>query len=376
MLHARISGYLMLSLLLTAGGAFAQVPKFIISTVAGAPALGTAPIPGPAAALGYLSGLAVDSAGNTYFTSFNPNIGKPQNFVLKLDPNGILTRFAGTDQQGYSGDGGPAAEAQLSSASAVAVDNSGNVYIADAGRIRRVSSNGIITTVVGNGVGGDAGDGGPAVNASLNAPQALAVDASGNLYIAEGINRIRKVSPDGIITTVAGNGSYGYSGDGGPATAAQIGQVNRLAVDKSGKLYLADNFIFEDDLNCIYMASLRVRMIGADGVITTVAGSGPVGFFGDGGPASQAQLNSVGGLAANADGVLYIADGYRIRAVTGGIIATVAGVGGHGFSGDGGPALKAEFSDLSGLALMTQAVYISPMVYGFARSRPVGSLQR
>jgi uncharacterized protein (TIGR03437 family) len=233
---------------------------------------------------------------------------------------GIITTVAGNGYAGFSGDGGPATSASLDFPAGVAVDGSGNIFIADTFnyRIRKVYPNGTITTVAGNGIQGISADGGPATSASLIYPQGVAVDALGNLFIAD-LWRIRKVSTSGIITTVAGNGYAGFSGDGGPATSAQFLKAVGVAVDSSGNLFIADY-----DNN-------RIRKVSANsGIITTVAGIGVGvgGFSGDGGPATSAWLASPTGVAVDASGNLFIADygNNRIRKVsTTGIITTVAG---------------------------------------------------
>ena len=182
----------------------------------------------------------------------------------------------------------------------VAVDASGNLFIADASnsRIRRVSAGGIITTVAGNGTGGFSGDGGPATSASLGnsvgGPQSIAVDAAGNLFIADtDNNRIRKVSADGMITTFAGDGTVGFAGDGGPATSAAFSYLARIAVDASGNLFIADGN--------------RIRKVLPTGVVTT-AGNKSAGFSGDGGPATAASLSGARGIAVDAFGNLFITD--------------------------------------------------------------------
>jgi hypothetical protein len=261
-------------LLLLGCGSFGWAQQYVISTIAGGVPPPT-PIAGVQASIGFPQGIAVDNAGNTYFTALN--------CVFKLDSNGVMTRVAGNSRPGYSGDGGPATSAQLSEdAYGVAVDASGNIYIADYenNRIRKVSAAGIITTVAGNGSAGYSGDGGPATSAQLDLPSGVAVDATGNLYIADTFNsRIRKVSAAGIITTVAGNGSIGYSGDSSPATSARLSYPLGVAVDATGNLYIADSY------------NHRIRKVSAAGIITTVAGNGSPGYHGDGGPATSAQLN-------------------------------------------------------------------------------------
>ncbi len=188
-------------------------------------------IPGASAFLRGVDWVAVDGAGNVFFTT--------EYLVLRLDAvTGILSPVAGNGTQGFSGDNGPATSAQLSP-TGVAVDSAGNLYIADRNRIRKVSG-GVITTVAGNGTSGFSGDNGPATSAQLSAAD-IAVDSAGNLYIADVFNPgIRKVS-DGVIATVAGNGTYGFSGDNGPATSAQLSQPTGVAVDSAGNVYVADS---------------------------------------------------------------------------------------------------------------------------------------
>jgi RHS repeat-associated protein len=260
-----------------------------------------------------------------------------------------ITTVAGNGTLGFSGDGGPATQAALGYPIEVAVAPDGSLYFADNdnNRIRRVGPDGIITTVAGNGSGDFSGDGGPATQAGIGFqqgrfPTGLAVAPDGSLYIGDRFNnRIRRVGPDGIITTVAGNGISDFSGDGGPATQAALRNPSGVAVAPDGSLYIAD---YENH---------RVRRVGPDGIINTVAGSGISDFSGDGGPATLAALRNPSGLAVAPDGSLYFADGSnnRIRRVgPDGIITTVAGPVG-GFSGDGGLATLAGISDLHGLAV-------------------------
>jgi len=266
--------------------------------------------------------------------------------LIGFAQSGIISTVAGNGAAGFSGDGDPATSAQLYGPTGVAVDAAGNLYIADSSnnRIRKVTPGGVITTVAGNGSAGFSGDGGPATSAQLAHPNDIAVDTAGNLFIVDtNNNRIRKVTPGGVITTVAGNGSVGFSGDGGPATAAQLNGPQAVAVDMTaGNLFIADT------------NNVRIRRVSPGGVITTVAGNGSVGFSGDGGPATVAQFSGPEGIAVDSNGNFYISDvyNYRIRKVTAaGIISTVAGNGISGFSGDGGPATAAQIYDPQEIAI-------------------------
>jgi uncharacterized protein (TIGR03437 family) len=261
----------------------------------------------------------------------------------------VITTVAGNGTSGYSGDGGPATSAELHQPYGVAVDAAGNIYIADTSnnRIRKVAAaTGVITTVAGQGGGGYWGDGGPATDAGLNGPDGVAVDGASNLYIADNANnRIRMVAAaTGAITTVAGDGSPGYSGDGGPAASAEINYPTAIAADGAGNIYLVDS---GDHV-------IR-KVVAATGTITTVAGNGVAGYAGDGGPATAASLNWPEGVALDGAGNLYIGDSgnARIRKVAAatGIITTVAGDGVAGYSGDGGQATGAELYAPCGAAV-------------------------
>ena len=253
--------------------------------------------------------------------------------------------------QGFSGDGGPATAAQLYVPIGVAMDANGDLFIADSAnqRIRKVSASGIITTVAGNGTAAFSGDGGLATAAQLNNPGGAAVDGSGNLFIADSSNnRIRKVSASGIITTVAGNGTAGFGGDGGLAMAAQLNNPEGVVVDGPGNLFIADT------------ENSRIRKVSASGIITTVAGSGVPGeahFEGDGGLATAALLGPPGGVAVDAFGNLFIADLWtqRIRKVSAsGIITTIAGNGLPSFGGYGGPATAAALNGPRAISIDAQ----------------------
>jgi trimeric autotransporter adhesin len=227
--------------------------------------------------------------------------------------------------------------------------SAGNLYIADLGnsRIREVAAGtGIITTVAGNNTSGYSGDGEAATSAELNRPYGVAVDRAGNLYIADlSNNRIREVTAStGIITTVAGNGTFGYNGDGGAAASAELSSPTGVAVDSAGNLYIADS------------GNNRVREVAVGtGIITTVVGNGTEGYNGDGGLATSAELNDPAGVAVDSAGNLYISDtdNVVIRKVTAstGIINTVADNGTDSYSGDGGAATSAALSYPLGLAL-------------------------
>ncbi|MCA1683926.1 MAG: DUF11 domain-containing protein, partial [Actinobacteria bacterium] len=312
-----------------------------ISTVAGTGTFGSSGDGGAAtgAQLGFPIGVAADAAGNRYIAdTFNHR-------VRKVDAAGIITTVAGTGDQGFAGDGGPATAARLNLPSDVAADAAGNLFIADYNnqRVRRVDASGVITTVAGDGIKGASGDGGPATAAQLSDPDFVALDRVGNLYISEfGSSRIRKVDAAGIITTVAGNGKTGFGGDGGPATSARLAYPGDVAVDAAGNIFIADP------------GNQRVRKVDTSGIITTVAGNGTQGFKGDGGNATQARLNTPIGLAVQGSGNLFIADlyNYRIRRVdTAGTIVSVAGIGVSGSTGDGGPAFAANLSGPDTLAL-------------------------
>ncbi len=272
--------------------------------------------------------IAYDAAGNLYIADLNDNV------IRKVDLAGIVTTVAGTGEQGFAGDGGPATSALLDSPAGVAVDAAGNIYIADTHnqRVRKVS-NGTISTIAGTNGAGFSGDGGAAASAQLSNPSALAVDSSGNLYIADTDNhRIRKISGT-TITTVAGDGEQGFSGDGGAATAAGIDSPNGVAVDAAGKIYIGDTH------------NQRVRVVDTAGVISTLAGGNSKAYGGDGGAATSALLARPRGLSVDAQGNIYVADSdnnrIRLIAATGNIISTVAGNGSQGFAGDGGPAVNA-----------------------------------
>jgi sugar lactone lactonase YvrE len=345
-----------------------KVAPGTIKTVVGTGRYGSGGLGGPAnkTELQLPTDLAFDDAGNLY-------IAERHNYrVLKVDTSGIVTIAAGTAdaQRGFSGDGGPATEAKLSSADAIAAGPDGTLYIADAGnhRIRMVDEDGTITTVAGSGAVGFSGDGGLATEASLDYPVGVTVDRDGTLYFLDSNNfRIRKVDGGGTITTVAGTGTAGLTPDGTPAAKARFRFADDeyvpgdhspagLALGRGGVLLFPDH------------DNLRVRMIDARGLVRTVAGSGEAEFSGDGGPATKAGLLGPLDVAIDEEENIYIGThdhtgsggpqdeppggSNRVRMVTPeGIITTVAGSDKGGYSGDGGPATKAQLNIPAGVAI-------------------------
>jgi sugar lactone lactonase YvrE len=285
--------------------------------------------------------LLVDPRGGVRDAQGNTFIADRGHFrILKVDAAGTLTVIAGIGAPGYSGDGGPAQAAAIGGhVDGLAVDALGNLYVPDADnqRVRRIAPDGRITTVAGNGEAGFSGDSGPATSATLSERGFwnVATDAAGNLYIADGGNhRVRRVDArTGIITTIAGSDTETFSGDGGPATSAGIPGPDGLFVDAAGNLYIGDT------------DNYRIRKVAAGGTIATLAGAGDAGFEGDGGPAIDALIGAPENLALDGLGNLYFADADndRIRRIApDGIITTIAG-GDNGFEGDGGPAINARF---------------------------------
>jgi hypothetical protein len=257
-------------------------------------------------------------------------------------PAPTLQLFAGTGVAGYLGDGAPAVGAQLYSPMGVTVDAAGDVLVADlSNRIRKIAPDGVITTVAGSGIAGFAGDGGPATDAQLNHPTGVIVDAAGGILIADQHNyRVRRVDPDGTITTVAGTGFAGGYRNGGPATQADLNLPTTLALDANGGILIAE------------MGERLIRRVDPDGTISTIAGDGGTGYDGDNKPATQASLTRPTGLAVTATGDVLIADqgDQRVRRVDpSGVIHTIAGTGVDVSTGDGGPASKASLSDPTSL---------------------------
>jgi sugar lactone lactonase YvrE len=284
----------------------------------------------------YPNGLALDDKGDLYIS----DIGAHR--VFKLDPRGRLTVIAGTGEGGFSGDGGPATKAQLNAPHDLAFDEEGRLLIADTynHRIRRIDRQGVIMTIAGSGNAPYTGYGNPAPKDTLNDPQGVAVDRSGNILIADTYNRVvRRLDRDGALTIVAGSVA-GLSGDGGPAIKAQLNLPMAVTVGPDNTVYVSD------------AANSRIRRITVDGKIQTVTGSGGgeglggAGFVGDGGPAEKAKLFSPADVKSDTAGNLYISDtgNNRIRIIRGGVITTIAGTGRAGFGGDGKEAGAAELN--------------------------------
>lgn len=294
----------------------------------------TGVVTGIAAGTATITCSATNTCGTTYVT-YAVTVAAPA-----ASTYGIST-YAGTGTLGFSGDGGAASSAQFSYPYAVAASSTGNVYVVDQlnNRIRKITSAGIISTIAGTGTYGNTGDGGAATAATLANPQGVAVDAAGNVYVADyGNNRIRKISTTGIISNFAGSGT---GIDGGAATTADVYHPAAVAVDASGNVYIAET------------GNNRVRKVNTSGIISTIAGTGVSGYSGDAGAATAAKLSSPYGVTVDASGNVYIADlgNNRIRKVSGGVISTVAGTGVAGFSGDGGAATSANINTPYGMTM-------------------------
>ena len=294
------------------------------------------------------AGIAVDAAGNVYVADVN------NGRVRRIDQAGMITTIAGAGESGSAGDGGPALEAQILGPTGVALDASGNLYIAEVGgnRVRKIDVEGRIITVAGTGVAGSEGDGGPAVEAQLNRPVTVALDSAGNILIGEsGGHRVRKVSLEGTITTVAGTGLRGGTGDGGAATAARFSYISDLETDAMGNIYVSD------------INEGRIRRISPSGMITAIAGAGGRGRSGDGGPAINAQLETPGGIAIDPAGNLFLSEywsGWLRKINAAGIIKTIAGTGEQLSSGNMGPAIDAALDRPGYIALDSDGnLYVS-----------------
>jgi uncharacterized protein (TIGR03437 family) len=336
---------------------FLPAQSFTISTAAGG---GTVTNPGVLATRFQLSsptGVNVDSKGNFYIV--DPGLNR----VFEVSSLGFITTVAGTAAlAGDTGDGGPATSAHLNDPQAVAIDASGNLYIADyLNYVVREVSAGIIKDFAGNtqveSSPGGTGDGGPATQAELSGPQGMAADGSGNVYIADlSVQRVRKVS-NGIISTFAGTGLPCCSGEGGPAVSASISSPQQLTADAAGNVYIAES-------NCV------VHEVTTGGTLVRVAGNETLGYSGDGGPATSAQLScGPEGVAVDGAGRIYIADTYNnvIRMVSNGVISTIAGTGSCGYTGDGGAATAAQLCNPMGLAVSGNNIYVADFANGVVR---------
>jgi len=337
-LKGRLAAIALSALILAAIGAL-TAGRVDLTYVLDAVRLERAAPPAPLAArFNDPSGLYVDPRGRVYFSI------RRQHRIWAFD-GGQLQRVAGTGRMGFSGEGRQAARARLKFPEGLAGDAAGNLYVADSEnhRVRVIAPDGRIRTFAGTGLAGFSGDGGPAGRAQLFRPMDLACSADGALWIADwGNHRVRRVGPEGLITTVAGSGEPGYAGDGGPATAARLDQAYGIAVGPGGVLYIADS------------ANHRVRRVGPEGIISTVAGTGETGYAGDGGPALGARFDSPQDLIALADGGLIVNDehNHRLRQITpDGTVSLLAGNGRPDWCGDGGPAISACFNDPESIAL-------------------------
>ena len=292
------------------------------------------------------AGVALDGRGNLYIADTGAHR------IRRVDGQAIITTVAGVGRKGFTGDGGPAAQAETAAPHDIVFDSVGNLYFTDSynHRIRKVDRRGIISTVAGTGKAAYSGDGGPAIEAHLNVPQGITIDREGNLLIADTFNHvIRKIDGDGIITLVAGSHPWGYAGDGGPAPKALLSVPSAIQVTPDGTIYFSDS------------ANSRIRKIDPTGIIhhwvgfpELEGGTYGAGFAGDSGPADKARIYTAAGIAFDSVGNLHISDSgnNRIRMVIrNSVIATIAGTGEPGFSGDGGKAIEARISSPKKLVL-------------------------
>ncbi|PQJ09483.1 hypothetical protein CJD36_019785 [Flavipsychrobacter stenotrophus] len=308
-----------------------------ITTIAGTGTAGYTGngVPATTATIDVTTGMAIDGTGNIFISDLNNHV------VRKINTSGIITTIAGNGTQGFSGDMGPATDAQLDKPRGLACDATGNLYISDYKnrRIRKVSTSGVITTFAGIGTEGSTGDLGPATAAEFNSVSDLAFDGTGNLYVCDQAeNVIRVINTSGYINAFAGDGTATTAGDLGPATAAGINSPTCITIDGAGNLLITQ---FNDN---------RIRKVNTSGVISTLTGTGSAGYTGDGNPATGAQIDGPIGITCDATGNIYFSDAfnYVIRQInTSGIISTYAGSGTAGFSGDGGLATAAQLGGTS-----------------------------
>ncbi len=335
-------------------GVSATAQPGYIYTIAGTGVPGYSGDGGPAtdAKLHRLQGIVTDDAGNIYVSDANHNV------IRKVNAAGIISTIAGTDTMGYAGDGNPATTARMKVPTGMVIDAAGNLYVAEQTNqvVRKIDASGIISTYAGNGATGFSGDGGLAVSASLKQPKWLTKDGAGNIYIGGVVtSAVRKVNTSWIISTIAGIDIIGFTGDGGMATNAKL-TVSGLVSDAAGNIYAAD------------MPNNRIRKIGTDGIIRTIAGNGTASNTGDGGAASAATLYQPMAMAADAWGNVFVACGQVVRRIDiTGTITTVAGSDSAGYTGDGGPATNARITP-SALAVDGSGnLYIADMIRGVVR---------
>lgn len=327
--------------------------QYLISTFAGSVSTGDGG-PATSADLIELTSVATDTNGSFYISEWHR--------VRKISGDGTIVTLIGDASPGFNGDNIPSRSARLANPAGFCIDQVGNIFIADAlnHRVRKVTPEGIVTTLAGTGEAGYSGDNGAATSARLNRPSAVTVDTAGTVYVSDtGNQRIRAIGPDGLIRTIAGTGAAGFGGDGGPGASAQLNNPRGIAVDESGNVFVAD------------AGNARIRRIDSQGSISTIAGTGEPGFSGDRGPATLAQLgrttntgNHPGyGLVIDKAGQLYLADteNRRVRRITpSGGIDTIAGSGRYSFDGDGGAARSASFLRPTNVAVDPEGnVYVS-----------------
>jgi sugar lactone lactonase YvrE len=319
--------------------------------------------PATSAAISNPNGLLRDSSGNTFVSDF---YGQR---IRKINSSGTISTYAGNGKGGYNGDGMLATQTEISYTTGMVFDSAGNIVFADGGnsRVRKIDkSTRIVTTIAGNGTYGYTGDGGPATSAEIGQPWGLMYDSTGNLYIADiGENVVRKVDTSGIIHTYAGTGVAGFSGDGGPAISAELYAPDGLAMDTNGNIYIADRF------------NHRVRKVNAHGTISTFAGNGNGNYSGDGGPATSAAIGNPREVIIRS-GVLYIFNGGRSRVrnvtISTGTINTYAGSFG-GYDGDGLPLTSSEFFGPSnGLFDSSGNFYLTDSLNGRVRKSVNGNM--
>jgi sugar lactone lactonase YvrE len=311
--------------------------------------------PATSAELNNPANLVFDKYGNMFITDAS------NNKIRKVNTLGIISTIAGTGVAGHNGDGGPAIDAQLYRPIGIAIDTNNNLFVTEYGShvIRKINATGVISTIAGNGTIGYSGDGGQATNANLYAPYGIAVDKTGVIYFTDGGNHVvRSINTSGIISTIAGNGSGGYSGDGGPAINAQMKTPSGLALNSSDEIYVAD------------WMNRRIRKINTSGIISTIAGNGSTGSSGDGSLATAATLDAPNGVNVDNYNNIYISDNFAhvVRKVNiTGMISTIAGSGIMGFSGDGGLATFAHLNKPNCAVVNEGSLYIADVSNGRIR---------